>query len=373
MGRGWWQREAPGRSGCVRRLVVLPLLCGDDRAQAQGWTRLLLLGALGARGRQATDRRTGLSRHRRCAQAGARALRAGGDAAALVLWAQAERLGLRELIDAEVTTGGLAHSVGTYLQLIVCNRAHAPCAKLGLREWYEKTALGSVLRLPARDLDHRRIWDAMDQLPEAAIEQIQQRLCRRLVEAGRLGKDELLVFDPTNLYTFVASDNARNTIARRGHNKQKRHDLRQVGLALLTTRTHQLPLLHHVYAGDRPDAPTTRELAERLRRRFEAVLERAARVTVVYDRGAHSDELLTLFEPGEFHFVCGLRPTATASAWRSHAASWQNSTTCRAFRPSAARSQSPAAATRSCACARTTSPSARRTAFGRRSPRRCAN
>jgi transposase len=225
----------------------------------------------------------------------------------LVLWAQAERLGLRELIDAELTTSGLAHSVGTYLQLIVCNRAHAPCAKLRLRDWYQKTALQSILPVPARDLDHRRIWDAMDQVSEAAIEAVEQRLCRRLVDAGRLGGDELLVFDPTNLYTFVASDNARNTIARRGHNKQKRHDLRQVGLALLTTRTHQLPLLHHVYAGDRPDAPTTRELAERLRRRFEAVLERASRVTVVYDRGAHSDELLQLFEPGEFHFVCGLQ------------------------------------------------------------------
>jgi transposase len=227
----------------------------------------------------------------------------------LVLWTQAERLGLRELIDAEVTTAGLAHSVGTYLQLVVCNRAHAPCAKLRLREWYEKTALGSVLAVPARDLDHRRIWDAMDRVNEAAIEAIEQRLCARLVETGRLGGagDELLVFDPTNLYTFVASENARNTIARRGHNKQKRHDLRQVGLALLTTRTHQLPLLHHVYAGNQPDAPTTRELADRLRRRFEAVLEQATRVTVVYDRGSHSDELLQLFEPGEFHFVCGLQ------------------------------------------------------------------
>jgi transposase len=225
----------------------------------------------------------------------------------LVLWAQAERLGLRELIDAEVTTGARAHSVGTYLQLIVCNRAHAPCAKLRLRDWYAKTALASVLSVPARDLDHRRVWDAMDDVPEAAIEAIEQRLCRRLVDAGRLGGDGLLVFDPTNLYTFVASENARNTIARRGHNKQKRHDLRQVGLALLTTRGHQLPLLHHVYAGDRPDAPTTRELAERLRRRFDAVLERASRVTLVYDRGAHSDELLQLFEPGEFHFVCGLQ------------------------------------------------------------------
>jgi transposase len=225
----------------------------------------------------------------------------------LVLWAQAERLGLRELIDDEVKTGALAHSVGTYLQLVVCNRAHAPCAKLRLRDWYEKTALGSVLSVPARDLDHRRVWDAMDQLSEAAIEAIEQRLCRRLVDAGALGSDELLVFDPTNPYTFIASENARNTIAQRGHNKQKRHDLRQIGLALLTTRTHQLPLLHHVYAGDRPDAPTTRELAERLRRRFEAVLERAARVTVVYDRGSHSDALLTLFEPSEFHFVCGLQ------------------------------------------------------------------
>jgi transposase len=225
----------------------------------------------------------------------------------LVLWAQAERLGLRELIDAEVATRALAHSVGTYLQLIVCNRAHAPCAKLGLREWYEKSALGSALAVPARDLDHRRVWDAMDQLSEAQIEAIEQALCARLVEAGRLAGDELLVFDPTNLYTFIASDNARSTIAQRGHNKQKRHDLRQVGLALLTTRTHQLPLLHHVYAGDRPDAPTTRELAERLRRRFSAVLERASRVTLVYDRGAHSDQLLQLFEPGEFHFVCGLQ------------------------------------------------------------------
>lgn len=225
----------------------------------------------------------------------------------LVLWRLAERLGLRELIDAEVASGGLAHSVGTYLQLIVCNRAHAPCAKLRLREWYEQTVLAGSLAIPARDLDHRRVWDAMDQLPEPAIEAVEQELCRRLVELGELGGEELLVFDPTNLYTFVASSNERNTIARRGHNKQKRHDLRQVGLALLTTRSYQLPLLHYVYAGDRPDAPTTRELAERLRLRFAAVLERASRVTLVYDRGSHSDELLTLFEPGEFHFVCGLQ------------------------------------------------------------------
>ncbi|HWQ22586.1 MAG TPA: IS1634 family transposase [Gaiellaceae bacterium] len=225
----------------------------------------------------------------------------------LVLWSEAERLGLRELVDAEVEPGGGAASVGTYLQLIACNRASAPCAKLRLRAWYEQTALVSALGLPARALDHRRVWDAMDEVSEQAIERIEERLVRRLVELGELEDGELLVFDPTNLFTFIASGNERSELARRGHSKQGRHDLRQVGLALMTSRRYRLPLLHHVYAGNQPDAPTFRELAERLRQRFRAVLEMAESVTLVYDRGSHSDSALTLFEPGEFHFVCGLQ------------------------------------------------------------------
>ena len=214
---------------------------------------------------------------------------------------------MRAQIDAEVEGDGLPASVGAYLQLIACNRASAPCAKLRLRRWYEQTALAAELGVAASALDHRRVWDAMDRVSEAAIERVQERLGERLVELGELEEGEVLVFDPTNLFTFIASANERSQLARRGHSKQGRHDLRQVGLALVTTRGHRLPLLHHVYAGDRPDAPTFRELAERLQRRFRTVLEVAESVTLVYDRGSHSDRALTLFEPGEFHFVCGLQ------------------------------------------------------------------
>jgi transposase len=225
----------------------------------------------------------------------------------LVLWEEAERLGLRALIDEELGARALPASVGSYLQLIACNRAHAPCAKLRLRAWYEQTALASELGLPARALDHRRVWEAMDAVPEAALERIEQALVERLVALGELEDGELLVFDPTNVFTFIASGNEASELARRGHSKQGRHDLRQVGLALLTSRRYRLPLLHHVYAGDRPDAPTFRELADRLQRRFRSLLEIAETVTLVYDRGSHSDRALTLFEPGEFHFVCGLQ------------------------------------------------------------------
>jgi transposase len=41
----------------------------------------------------------------------------------------------------------------------------------------------------------------------------------------------LLAYDTTNFHTWVASTNTRNQLAQRGHNKQGRHNLRQVALS----------------------------------------------------------------------------------------------------------------------------------------------
>lgn len=226
-------------------------------------------------------------------------------AGAIVVWQLAEKLGIRELIDSQVSSKGLDHSVGTILQVVVVNRLCAPCSKLQLAAWYATTALESVCKLPASALDHRRVWDAMHRVDAEQINAIEQLLVERMVDAG-IVDDESLIFDPTNFYTYVASDNERNTIAQRGHNKQKRHDLRQVGLALLTTSQYRIPLLHRTYVGNQTDAPTTRFVAEDLARRCSAVLARASRVTVVYDRGCYSKDALTLFDAEQMSFVCGI-------------------------------------------------------------------
>ena len=57
----------------------------------------------------------------------------------------------------------------------------------------------------------------------------------------------------TNFATFIDSTNQRAPIAQRGHAKQKRNDLRLVGLGLVVTRDGGIPLLSHAYPGDRPD------------------------------------------------------------------------------------------------------------------------
>ena len=64
----------------------------------------------------------------------------------------------------------------------------------------------------------------------------------RDLSAGLIGPSEaeaarveisrrLLAYDTTNFYTWTASTNSRNRLAQRGHNKQGRHNLRQIGLS----------------------------------------------------------------------------------------------------------------------------------------------
>jgi len=96
----------------------------------------------------------------------------------------------------------------------------------------------------------------------------------------------LLAYDTTNFYTWVASTNTRNTLAQRGHNKQGRHNLRQVGLSYVLDGENGLSLCHHVYAGNLADAE---EFPVALKR-IVALLDQhgLARdtVTLVVDKGS---------------------------------------------------------------------------------------
>jgi hypothetical protein len=87
-----------------------------------------------------------------------------------------------------------------------------------------------VQRLGVIELIDAHFWDQMDAVPAGALAAIEEALVRRVVAQEGLAPDTLF-YDTTNFFTFIASGNARPTLPRRGHNKQKRHDLRQLGLA----------------------------------------------------------------------------------------------------------------------------------------------
>jgi transposase len=234
--------------------------------------------------------------------------RAFGDPAAA--WSVLQRLQVARVIDEQVGSrrADAAASVGTYLALAALNRVVAPRSKLAFAGWWQRTAGDRLVKLPAAALDHRRFWDAMDAVTLADLRAIERAIAARMVEVFDLDLAGL-VLDMTNFATFVDSANQRNTIAQRGHAKQKRFDLRLVGVGLVVTADGGVPVLSHAYQGNRPDVTQFSAVIEELVARFGALARAADALTVVYDAGCDSADGQADVEASPLHFVGSLRPS----------------------------------------------------------------
>ena len=231
-----------------------------------------------------------------------------GDVAGV--WAVLERLKVAEIVDDVVgpRRTDAAASVGTYIALATANRVVDPCSKRAFADWWAHTAGDRLVRLPAAALDHRRFWDAMDAIGPEQLAEIERRIVTRMVEA--FGVDlSGLVLDMTNFATYIDSANPRAPIAQRGHAKQKRRDLRLVGLGLVVSTDGGIPLVSHAYAGDRPDVTQFPHLVHELVARFSMLADDVGQLTLVFDAGQNSQDNIGLFEDAPLHFVGSLPPS----------------------------------------------------------------
>jgi transposase len=231
-----------------------------------------------------------------------------GDVAAA--WSVIERLGVAQIIDK--VTGSrradAAASVGTYLALAALNRVVAPCSKLAFADWWATTAADRWIKIPAAALDHRRFWDAMDAVSAEQLPEIERRIGQ--AAADRFGLDlSALVLDMTNFATFIDTGNEKAPIAQRGKAKQKRHDLRLVGLALVVTRDGGVPVVSRAYPGNKPDVTQFSAVVDELAARYQQLAGDRDGLTVVFDAGndsaANQDHLARL----GLHFVASLPPS----------------------------------------------------------------
>lgn len=76
-------------------------------------------------------------------------------------------------------------------------------------------------------------------------------LAKKVVELYQVDL-RVLLYDATNFFTYINTNNSC-TLPQRGHNKQKRNDLRQIGLALMVSREDGIPLFFDVYQGNESD------------------------------------------------------------------------------------------------------------------------
>jgi transposase len=228
-----------------------------------------------------------------------------GDVAAL--YGQATRLGLVELIDAQLPKRDQGLSVGQYLLLAAINRAASPTSKAQLARWYRQTILTRLLPATAPQLSSQAFWNHMDRVTEKDILAIEAQLSRRLIADYKLNL-RTLVYDGTNFFTYI---NTRNpaTLPARGHNKQKRADLRQVSLGLLVSTDFHIPLFHKVYAGNLNDSTIFQTVTEELAARYRQLAQACEHITLIFDKGNNSTDAFETVADSGFHFIGSLVPS----------------------------------------------------------------
>ena len=229
--------------------------------------------------------------------------------ASAALFDLARRLRLVEHIDRHAPkTRGSGPSVGTYLLVATLNRCLAPRSKAQIGEWFQQTVLRRLLPVQATQLTSQRFWDNMDRVTPEAIVAMERDLTADVVHTFQLDVRQVL-FDATNCFTFLDTFNERGTLAQRGKSKEGRTALRIIGLALLVTADGHVPLCHHTYPGNQPDAPTFASLTEELIVRHEQVAQGVERITLILDKGNNSAENFQALADSPYHFIGSLVPT----------------------------------------------------------------
>jgi transposase len=231
-----------------------------------------------------------------------------GDVAAA--WGLLEEIGVAGMIDeaAGPRPAGQPLSTGTYLALAALNRLVAPCSKAAFADWWKTTAADRFTKIPASALDHRRFWDAMHAVTPEQLEDVSGKIAARIVQVSGVDCSSVAL-DMTNFATFIATGNGRAPVAQRGRAKQKRADLRLVGLGLVVTRDGGIPLTWHAYPGNKPDVTQFPDMITQLKARHAAVCAAAGisaedgDLTVVFDAGQNSDANFAHLAAAELHYV----------------------------------------------------------------------
>ncbi len=211
-------------------------------------------------------------------------------------WMLWRSLGLDRLCEALLPRGREEVPWAVMAAVLVVARLCEPSSELHIAEdWYRHTALEDLIGLPAGQVNDDRLYRALDRLL-AHKDALQQHLRGRLGELFGLDYD-LLLYDVTS--TYFEGGAAANPLAQRGYSRDHRPDCKQVNIALVVTR-EGMPLGYELFAGNRADVTTVKEIVQTMERRYGL----ASRIWVM-DRGMASAENLKWLKASGRRYLIG--------------------------------------------------------------------
>jgi transposase len=244
------------------------------------------------------------------------------------LWSVAQQTGVWDLLQSLWPAPRSGPSPAHYLLLAALHRVCQPGPKTEVAEWYRKSILSALWDFSAERFTSQAFWDAFEQiLPEEQqdlpveqdpLEKAQVALLGLWKEKQRVSR-RLLAYDTTNFYTYIASTNNRNQLAQRGHNKQGRHNLRQVGLSYVLDGENGLSLCHHVYPGNVADVEELATALTRITRMLDQNQIARGTVTLVLDKDSAALANTVALEEARLGWISALPWNQAPAELRSRA------------------------------------------------------
>ena len=223
-----------------------------------------------------------------------------------LLYKTAQELDLPEIFQqsfSSQTRDGLR--VGQSLFLAAMHRAVCPGSKRSFARWASTTSLPEFVAFDPAKLDSQHFWDQMDTVSGEQLEQAEKQIALKLIETG-LFSSRLLFYDLTNFFTYIDTGNKRSELARRGRNKQKRHDLKQFGLAQVVTQDFLIPVFSEVYAGNVTDKERFTPFLTRFREKLADLNIALEEITLVFDKGNNTKDNFAELDSREIAYVASL-------------------------------------------------------------------
>jgi len=240
-----------------------------------------------------------------------------GDVGALV-WV-AEQLDLVGLINRACGDYGSKNgpSVGEMVVAVALQRACTPGPKRDLAEFLDG-ALPRISCLPGSAFTGQAFHRIAQQVTDQELEAAQMAIAQAAIGRFDLSAD-VLAFDTTNFDTHIATTTP-GELARRGHAKSKRNDLRLVGLGLLVSETGHVPLLYRAFGGNSSDQAVLEACLQGLSDLHSALDAGEGRTkpgqrTLVRDGGFWSPELELHLDVTGYYSLISLPLGHSAADW----------------------------------------------------------
>ena len=220
----------------------------------------------------------------------------------------AKKLGVVDIINKHVDKRKQGLSVGEHVLLAAINRCIEPTSKKQLRSWLDSTVLRTLY--PAKDvtLDAPGYWSHFRYLTPENLEEIGDAIVKATKTTFGV-KHDMLMFDPTNFFTYINPSRPNQQLPRHGHPKDGRPTLNLVNFSLFCTLDGGIPLLHLVYPGNKQDAAHFKDALQRLHAHVKKLGIAPDQVTLTFDKGNLSPTIFKLIDSMQLHYIASIRPS----------------------------------------------------------------